>query len=53
MANDSIGSTQNDVYSTLLDPSTIKVDNRKLVDLIEQARQLALAKPFTNNDNEI
>jgi hypothetical protein len=53
MAYDSIGSTQNDVYSSLLDPATIKIDNRQLVDFIEQARQLALTKAFTNSDNEI
>lgn len=53
MVNEQIGSTQNDVYSTLLDPSSIKVDNRKLVDFIDQTRHYALAKPFINSDNEI
>lgn len=51
MVRDTTGSTQDDVYSTLLDPASIKIDNRKLVDFIEQTKNYALIKPFINSDN--
>jgi hypothetical protein len=47
------GSTQHDLYSTALNPTSIKIDNRSLVDFIEQTRQNALSTDFVNQKNEV